>query len=78
MSGLGGLKEADEGDNTGALAVSAVIHPDRKVWVVTVHGDIMTPGSIVGPSTVVHVYSMIIDGETGMMSDWGYGCEAVK
>ncbi|PZS06949.1 MAG: hypothetical protein DLM70_04235 [Chloroflexi bacterium] len=61
-----------------ALAANGVVHPDRKVWVVTVHGDVMTPGSLTTRPTVVHAFSMIIDAESGIVTNWCYGCEAVK
>jgi hypothetical protein len=60
------------------LGSNGVIHPERKVWVVTVHGDIETRGSLRSKPTVVHVYSLVIDAETGIVTDMCYGCEAVK
>src|SRR5579871_1998079 len=52
-----------------ALAANATVHPDRMVWVVTVRADIATKGSIVSPPQPKHVYSLIIDAETGGVPD---------
>lgn len=60
-----------------ALGSNGVAHPDRRVWVVTVRGDIETPGSLREPPRTVHVYSIVIDGETGTVTDMCYGCAAI-
>ena len=72
MVNYGELARIDAG-----LGSSGVVHPDRKVWVVTVRGDIETPGSLREPPRTVHVYSLVIDGETGTVTDMCYGCAAV-
>ena len=61
-----------------SLAASAQVHPDRLVWVVTVHADIMTRGGLATAPQLVHVYSLIIDAETGGVPDFGWGAEAVR
>ncbi|MBV9278675.1 MAG: hypothetical protein JOZ41_01210, partial [Chloroflexi bacterium] len=48
-------------------------HPARKVWVVCVHGEARTRGSPAWPPELVHGYSLVIDAETGMVTDWGTG-----
>ena len=64
------------GIETG-LGSNAMVHPDRKVWVVTVRGDIETRGSLREPPRTVHVYSLVIDAETGTVVSIGYGCAAI-
>jgi hypothetical protein len=48
-------------------------HPARKVWLVSVHGATQTRGDLVHPPTTVHGYSVVIDAETGMVTDMGWG-----
>jgi hypothetical protein len=64
-----------------ALAASAFVHPDRLAWVVTVHADVMTRGSIAWPPQRRHVYSVVINAELGSLpefKDVGVGNEAVR
>ena len=60
------------------LGSNWTVHPDRMVWAVTVHADIMTRGSIATPSQLVHVYSLIIDAETGGVPGFAWGIEVVR
>jgi len=48
-------------------------HPARKVWLVSIHDEVQTRGSPATPPTTVHGYSVVIDAETGMITDAGYG-----
>ena len=64
------------------LGENGEVWPDRQVWVVTVHGN-FPPGPgffpvLAGAPPVLHVYSMVIDAETGIKTDVCFGCEAVK
>lgn len=59
------------------LGSNAAVHPERKVWVVTVHGDIETRGSLRERPRIVHVYSLVMDAEMGQVTDIGYGCAVV-
>jgi hypothetical protein len=61
-----------------ALAANATVHPDRMVWVVTVDADVMTAGSFGVQPRLKHMYSVIIDSETGGVTDSCVGCEAVR
>jgi hypothetical protein len=59
--------------DSGLGANNYAPHPARKVWVVSVHVDVRTRGSIASPSATVHGYSVVIDAETGMVTDMGWG-----
>jgi hypothetical protein len=49
-------------------------HPSRKVWLVSVHDEVQTRGSLVHPPATVHGYSVVIDAESGTVTDVGWGC----
>jgi hypothetical protein len=61
---------------TNPSLAASVVHPDRLVWVVTVHADV-TPIRA-RTSRQFNVYSLVIDAETGGVPDAGYGAEAVR
>ena len=50
------------------------IHPDRKVWVVTVHAPMWTDGSPSMAPVLMPVYSVGLDAETGQWTDGCIGC----
>jgi len=50
------------------------VHPDRKVWVVTVHAPMWTDGSPSMPPLLKPVYSVALDAETGQWTDACIGC----
>jgi hypothetical protein len=52
---------------------NAAPHPGRMVWLVCIHDDVQTRGSIAWPPTTVHGYSVVIDAELGMVTDAGWG-----
>jgi len=50
---------------------------DRQVWGVTEHTDVLTCGSPVRPRQLVHVYTVVMDGETGMVTSAWLGCDFI-
>jgi hypothetical protein len=65
-------------DETGELdpslgANNISPHPARKVWLVSVHTETQPRRSIARPATPFHGYSLVIDAETGMVTDMGWG-----
>jgi hypothetical protein len=46
----------------------------RKVWVVTVQDDITVPAGPSRASRVAHVYTEVIDAESGFVTDMCFGC----
>jgi hypothetical protein len=65
-------------DETGRFdpslgANNASPHPARKVWLVSIHGEVQTRGSLVSSPSTVHGYSVVIDAETEMVTDVGHG-----
>ena len=72
------LRYGDVAALDSSLGANGIVHPDRKMWVVTVHGDITTMGSPRWKPAVVHVYSVVIDAETGIRTDMCFGCEALR
>jgi len=45
------------------LAANATVHPDRLVWVVTVHANVVTRARLATPPRSYQVYSLVIDDE---------------
>lgn len=60
------------------LGANGVVDPRRRVWAVTVHRDVMTPGSLRWKPAVVHVFTVVYDAESGQATDLGYGLDVVK
>lgn len=65
-------------DDTGSFdpamgANNAAPHPARKVWLVSVHDEVLTWGRHTSAPTSVHGYSLVIDAETGTVTDMGWG-----
>lgn len=56
----------------------AVLNHDRMKWIVTVHADVMTDGSPGFAPPLKHVYSVVIDAETGIGDGGCIGCAWVK
>ena len=48
--------------------------PRRLVWVVTVHADMATSGSPAMAPHIEHQYTVVIDAETGWVTDSCIGC----
>ena len=53
-------------------------NPQRMVWVVTVHADMLTDGSPLVKPQVKHVYTIALDAETGIETDACIGCDLIK
>jgi hypothetical protein len=72
------MRYGDIGGSARDFEDNAVVNPDRPAWIITVHGDAQ-PTTLMGtdPGTV-HVYSMVIDAESGIVSDWCYGCDLMS
>lgn len=51
-------------------------HRDRKVWVVSVHGEAWTRGGLRARPQLVNAYTVVIDAETGFVTDTGKGVAA--
>jgi len=56
---------------------SSTVHPARMVWVVTVHADEWTQATLQRGPQLVHYYTVVIDAETGMVSDSCIGCNLI-
>lgn len=56
----------------GPVSESITAH-SRYVWVVTVHADILTDGSLLAPPVLKHVYTVVINATTGAYLDFGLG-----
>jgi hypothetical protein len=69
------MRYGDVASYASDFEANGVVNPDRPVWVVTVHGDAQAPSIGNQGPTSVHVYSMIIDAQSGIASDWCYGCD---
>lgn len=61
-----------------SLADNGVVNPDRKLWVVTVQADTWSRGSPSRKPWEVHSYTVVIDAQTGIVTDACYGCTTVK
>jgi len=59
----------------GNPGVNASADPSRPVWVVTVHADVGID-NLLG-NHVVHVYTVVIDAETGWITDGCKGCDTL-
>lgn len=56
------------------LAENGIANPDRKIWVVTVHGNTLTMGDPEHKPRLVHVYTVVVDAESGIVTDSCVGC----
>ncbi len=61
-----------------ALGVNNMPDPRRKIWVVTVDGDVWTRGDAAHKPHIVHVYTVVLDAETGQWTDSGLGLEVLR
>lgn len=58
-------------------APSAVVNPDRQVWVVTVEAPITTDGSPSVAPVTVNAYTAVLDAQTGKAIDVCIGCDSL-
>jgi hypothetical protein len=60
------------------LAENGQVVTQREFWVVTVHADVRTNGGPMLAARTVHDFTVVLDAESGDMTDWCAGCAVVK